>query len=1006
MRRLLAAVALVVTTCAAPKPRGPVPIDLAGRREQHPLSPEDSLRAFRVQPGFRVELVAAEPHVASPVGMTFDEDGRIYIAEMLDYPLVRTPGMFGPFPEGQIRRLELDDDGRVKKSTVFAHSISLPSSVLPWNGGILVTAAPDILFFKDTDGDGYADERKTILTGFDAGHDLSRINSLNWGIDGWIYARGVGNTPVRWGDDPRGPTLSTDKMDIRFQPRERRFEAVTGMSSSHGLALDDFGRRFFSDSSHHIHQNVLPASALRRNPYLAGPTPYLDISDHESAAKIFRISEPQQWRAERSQMWKQAGWATKSAFWRTEARHDYMTAVTGPEVYRESLFPLEYRGSYFVAEASANLVHRDVLAGDGPALRASRAHADSEFLASADPWMSPTCVESGPDGALYICDMYRRIIEEPADLQQEILQKYGMRGGSTMGRIWRVTTEAGRFVRPALGRATPRELAATLDHPSAWWRTTAQRLILEHPETADVNGIEAASRSRKPAARVQALWTLEALGKLASASIRVALADGDPGVRENALQMAEPRLVREPALAEAALKMTGDASGRVRFQLAVTLAELEPARRLPALAVIAQQGVKDRFTRAAVLAAVGDAAAPFCRAAVVDPRLAGIIADCAGVVGARLDEREVVELLAAVVAAPSARQSVLQGLTRGIKRRGRKDIVIAGARAPLATLADDPAPAVRAAAAELADLLHTRTPEEAKRAVAQAAARVLDASQPEKARADAALELRAGDFDLVSATVARLLASRPPEALVLAALAALDAQAGARVPGVIARSWKQIPPPVRGKAMQIAFGRRDRLLPALDALASKELPAEDVDSTQRAQLLGFPDPAIAARAKAVFGVQDFDPTAFEEVKGALSLAGDATRGRAIYRQRCAGCHRADGEGGNLGPSLASVHSRPSEQVLRNILYPSLMVLPSYQQQVVETTAGEIVSGVLASSSAASVTIRRPGQDDAVILRRDVKSLTVTPTSVMPEGLLAGLSLQDLADLLDFVAHAE
>jgi putative membrane-bound dehydrogenase-like protein len=159
---------------------------------QFPLSPEAGEKSFKVAPGFKVELLAAEPHLASPVAMTFDADGRIYVAEMLDYPIIRTPGMFGPFPEGQIRLLQTNDDGKVVKSTVFATGLSAPCSVVPYDGGVLVAAAPDIIFLKDTKGDGHADVRQVILTGFDDSQDLYRVNSLQWGIDGWIYARGVG----------------------------------------------------------------------------------------------------------------------------------------------------------------------------------------------------------------------------------------------------------------------------------------------------------------------------------------------------------------------------------------------------------------------------------------------------------------------------------------------------------------------------------------------------------------------------------------------------------------------------------------------------------------------------------------------------------------------------------------------------------------------------------------------------------------------------------------------
>src|SRR2546428_6121538 len=334
---------------------------------------------------------------------------------MLDYPFIRTEKMFGPFPEGQVRLIEdTDGDGRVDKSTVFATGVWLPISVLAYDGGVLVAAAPDILFLKDTDGDGRADVRKTILTGFDTSQDLYRVNGLLWGVDGWIYARGVGDMPIHWGDDPKGEALSTKGMNFRFKPKEKKFEAVSGMSSCVGLTQDDYGHLFFTNSAEHIYQVVLPHKYLSRNRNLVAPRVVTQIPDHGGITPIFRVSPPQDWRVERTEQWKREG-LEKKYFGTIEGRPDYTTAVTGPCVYREALFPPEFRGNYFCCEAVGNLVHRDVLTGDGPVYVARRAASEqkSEFLASTDSWCSPVDIKAGPDRALYVCDMYRPIIEHP-----------------------------------------------------------------------------------------------------------------------------------------------------------------------------------------------------------------------------------------------------------------------------------------------------------------------------------------------------------------------------------------------------------------------------------------------------------------------------------------------------------------------------------------------------------------------------------------------------------------
>ncbi len=962
---------------------------------QYPLSPEEGVRAWRAQPGFQVELVAAEPHCVDPAAMAFDEAGILWVAEMLDYPINRTPGGFGPFPEGQIRRIELDDRGRAKKSTVFAMAVSAPCSVLPYDGGILVAAAPDLLFFKDTDGDGHADVRKTVLTGFDTTDDLYRVNSLTWGIDGWVYARGRGNTPLFWGDDPKAPPLTTHGMDFRFRPRERKLEAVSGRSSCFGLTVDDWGRRFFSDSAHHVHQVVIGNRYLARNPYLAAPSLARDISDHEPISMIYKLAAPRPWRAERSEEWTKRA-DLKGRFWEIEFRQDYMTATCGPKIYREEGFPPEYQGSYFVCDAVGNVVHRDVLRGEGPVFTASRGHEKSEFLASTDPWSSPVACETGPDGALYVVDMYRLVIEHPeyrsrdgwSNVPVHLLQKYGMRAGSTMGRIYRVKPEGLAWKKPALGRAAPADLAAALESPSAWWRSTAQRLILQSPDSADVEGIRRAAAGRHAAARVQALWTLEALGKLDDPTLARALKDEHPGVRENALQMAEGR----PGLAESLLAMTGDPVRMVRYQLALSLGEVPSPGRAGALAAIARRDGADGTVRAAVLSSTGDDPMPLLRIAIADP----IAPDAARVVGARLDPREIAEVLALAEQGDAA--AVLRGLAAGVRQRGKKALDLPGGRESLQKLQGSDAPAVRQAAGELAAVVRVLTPEELAAAVERARATAKDGSKPAAERVEAIRVLASGEPGMV----APFLRAQEPEAVQLAALGALDAHTGPEVVAVLAEAWRRLTPSVRARAAQVALGRKDRLLPLLAAIGKGEIGRDAVDSAQRAQLIAFPDREVAEKAKAVLAQAEPDPKLFDQVKGALDLKGEAARGEVHYRKLCLPCHTLGKEGAAVGPALTSVKEHPKEQVLRNILTPSLSVIPAYAQYLVETAEGQVLSGLVVSSSAASVTLRRQGTEDVTVLRKDIRQMVSSQVSAMPEGLLKGLSLQEVADLLEFV----
>jgi putative membrane-bound dehydrogenase-like protein len=916
---------------AAAPPAGQVsPAKAAGL---FPRSPEESAAAIRSEPGFTVELFAAEPHLASPVAMAFDADGDVYVAEMLDDPIIRTPGMFGPFPEGQVRLPRTDEGGKVVRSSVFATAIAAPTSVVPYGDGVLVSAAPDILFLKDTDGDGHADVRQVVLTGFDTSQDLYRVNSLLRGIDGWIYARGVGDTPIHWGDDPNGPSLSTARMNFRFRPRERRFEPVSGMSSCFGLTMDDWGHLFFSNSASHVYQVVLPDHYLRRNPFLAAPALTREISDHGGVAMVFRISSPQPWRVERSEIWEKTG-LNKRYFGTIEPRQDYMTATCGPLVYRESAFPAEYRGNYFVCDAVSNLVHRDMLKHGGPVSTAARATQGREFLASADNWCSPVYLQSGPDGALYLVDMYRQIIEHAGpdggrdvpNVPLEILQKYGLRTGSTMGRIYRVAPAGfGGKSKPRLHRATPRELAEALGSPEAWWRTTAQRLILERPAAADVAALLGVARqSPHAAARLQALWTLEALAKLDDRLVAAALRDESPGERENALRMAERRCGTSRDLTSTVLAMVGDPDPVVRYQLAFTLGELPSPARLQALAALVRKGADNPYVRAAVLSSSGDAPLDLYRTAAWSEATAGVdafLSETARLVGARLDKREIAGLLDFIARQPRERAAgPLRGLAAGIRQRGAKTLDIPAARAPLAEIRNARSDDVTDAAGAVAGLIRSLTADERRALFEQSSATALAPDRPVPERIQAIETLGTLDAPPVVTTLEGLLHPRHPEPVQLAALQALGEHAGPEVARVLAGAWRGFTPAVRARAAEVALGRKDRLGPLLDAIRAGKVRADNFDPAQRARLLGSSDPAIAAAAKAVFGEasRKLDPRLFEKFKGALDIQGDPSRGAAAFKKLCITCHKAGGSGAEVGPSLASVKNRPRDQLLRDI----------------------------------------------------------------------------------------
>ncbi len=326
-----------------------------------PLSataPEESLKTFETVDGFRMELVAAEPQVQSPVAAAFDADGNLYVAEMRDYPYKPKPGRT---PLGTVRLLrDTDGDGRFDRSHVFADGLLWAAGIAPWKGGVFVSAPPDIWYLKDSDGDGKADVRQQIYTGFGIQNQQAMVNNLTWGLDHMIYGAAAGNGGlIRPANNPRAPGVSVERNDFRFDPVTSGFEPISG-SDQFGNTFDDWGNRFTCDESHPLSQPVLPRRELARNPFLTTPTAVEDILG--GSVPIFRISPVERWRQIRSS--RRITYGVRSAE-SAGASHHVVDAGAGVTVYRGSAYPAEFYGNVFVGDAQNNLVHRRILVPDG-----------------------------------------------------------------------------------------------------------------------------------------------------------------------------------------------------------------------------------------------------------------------------------------------------------------------------------------------------------------------------------------------------------------------------------------------------------------------------------------------------------------------------------------------------------------------------------------------------------------------------------------------------------------
>lgn len=600
------------------------------------LSPDEALASMRVRDGFQVELVAAEPLVIDPVFLDWDASGRLWVVEMRDYPL----GVDGKGKPGGVVKVLYDDngDGRMDRMEPFLEGIGFPSSVLPWGKGALVAAAPDLFYAEDTDGDGRADVRRVLFTGFNAGNQQHRFNGFEWGLDGWLYlANGDSGGTVK--SIATGKTLSISGRDLRIRPDTGEMETVSAQTQF-GRRRDDWGNWFGNNNPTWLWHVTLPEHYLRRNPQVAVKRVVQALANRKDSTRAFPASAPM---VRPNQPWSL----------------NHVTSGCSPTPYRDTLFGPDFATSVFISEPVHNLIHREVVESQGSGLRSDRAPGEekSEFLASTDPWFRPTTLRTGPDGALYVADMYRFILEHPEWISPEMQARVNLRAGEDRGRIYRVSPRgSARRAIPNLAALDSTALVAALDSPNGWQRDLVQRLLASRREPATFTGLrDLLSPARRPQARIQALATLGLNGGLDPETLGVAFADPHAAIRCEALRQSERFAPGNRTVFDAAVALASDADPSVRLQVAFSLGQWPREWSEPVLRELADRDRADELILIAIQtslapdsplfrelksgqAPVRTAVTPALRPSSADR--AGVIARYAGVVGLKGDARK------------------------------------------------------------------------------------------------------------------------------------------------------------------------------------------------------------------------------------------------------------------------------------------------------------------------------------------------------------------------------
>lgn len=971
-------------------------------------------RTFAVKPGFEAQLVAAEPLVMSPVALDIDEHGAVFVVEMRDYSERREDHL------GRIRKLvDTDLDGDLDSVSVLCDGLPWPTAVTCWDGGVFVGATPDIWYIKDADGDGRAEVRERIFTGFGSdGQPLdakklnvqAMLNSFHWGLDQRIHgatsmAGGrvglVDSAFVRAWRAKAGVSgaglpeaLALRGRDFAFDPRTLEMVAEPG-GGQHGMSFDSTGRKFVCSNSDHLQQILFDDAGIPVEAGQSLPANRASIAADGPAAPVYRRSPDEPWRVLRTR-WRVSG-LVEGMIEGGGRPSGYFTGATGVTIHRGDAYPADVAGDAFIADCGSNLIHRKRLRldGDGIQLVGERVAGEStnEFLASTDNWFRPVQFVNAPDGCLWVIDMYRETIEHPWSLPEGLKKHLDLNSGHDRGRLWRLApagldvTARTRRVSD-LAKADTAGLVSLLDHPNGWHRDTAARLLHQRQDPVAIGLMRVGVMGARSAlGRLQMLHALAAASGLDARAVAMGLADPDEAVRAAAVELG----ARAGGVGDIPWRrLASDRSARVRLAVSRQVTKVDAAERPAVLAALVAAGPD--LVRSIALASAGGGELALWEsvrneAPTVLPGLAR-----------RLGKRHAAAELQGVIGdlpglkPRSLRLSTAASLGLGLAEAG-KSLRLVDTEHRLAPLWEE--------AARLAD-----DPKASRvRTVGRSDIAFIDLNPDDPAARVAAIRLMAlaPEAEAIPVLVRRL--SSEPDDVQSVAIDGLSRFRGAAWASAISVRLEGASSTLRSRLVGLLLRRPEGRAAILQALDHARLRVTDLDADAIALLRRTAEPELKADVKRWLGEPAADRRAvLDRYLPALSKPGDAVRGGKVFEQRCAACHRLKGVGNVLGPDLASVASNGPEKLMVSILDPNREVAPNFMAWRAVLKDGEEVSGILVRDDGPNLVFRQAGGQEVVVVRDRLASLENSGRSLMPEGLEDGLDAGQLADLLAFLSR--
>lgn len=936
-----------------------------------PLSPEESAKLWEIDGDYEMQLVASEPLVCDPVDVVWDEKGRMFVAEMGDYPLPIEDG--GPYLS-RIRLLsDTNGDGIMDKAVTWADGLDHVQGLLPMKGGILATTRTAILFLEDTDKDDIADVRKTLFTTNEPNHNQLQVSSPRYGLDNHVWlCNGLDGKQIYPGvqADPPEEALDFTKLNLRYNPRSGEIETVAG-AGQFGGGLDDFNRHFFNTNRNPVILAVMPLEAVKRNPLAGITVGHEDIQP--SAAPVYPIALSH----------------TTSA-----AHAGTHTAACGLGVYRGDLMP-ELTGEVFVCDPTGQLVTRNKLVPRGASFVAERVGEKRDFLVSGDEWSRPVNLRNGPDGALYVVDMYRRFIDHSRFFPEDFAKTHYMRAGFDQGRIWRLVPK-GHEAAPtqALPLGDTAKLVALLGDGNGWTRTEAQRLLVEGQDAAAVPLLEkllASSPNAKTSAH--ALWTLAGLDALKADHLRTVFDEAtESGLLENAL-LAAREFGFADDLAEAIAAAVAKDAPRFRFLALALDPELAIDAATLAKQVAADPG--DDWLRKAIFASKPQLSLPVLLALLDDGTFVArpaaesspVLTDFARLVAARGELAEIAQVLARLEGTPGARHfALVTGLSEGLARSPLK-------QKSLAALVAAKLPELGEGTARLEGLL------------AQATTIALDRAASEEARLAALVLVAQRPLAEKKPVVEALISLAEAPAIQTAGVRLLSRDKREDVADFFFERWDALTPTARAEALELITASPTTGLALMKKMKAGEISPGLMPPITRWSYGRSTNEEVKALALELFGQAEGDRAALiSSYREALTEhEGDPEKGALVYQKAaCATCHQVGGIGVEVGPPLDDVKIKPAEALLTDILDPNRAVEERWVSQSVEMNDGRILAGLVYGEDAVAITLRIPGGLTMTLPKAEVKSLSSTGMSLMPVGLEAAITKEEMADLIAYL----